>query len=122
MALVGGVGAQQAGVDRIETAVTNYVAQVRTNTTAAVVPALGTGAGLYTYIKITPATNAYIAFGRAATTSDPQIGTTGYTWTLPAGSVHAGGPFRNTAIHLLHTATDASTNLVTVETWKVLPR
>jgi Tfp pilus assembly protein PilV len=120
---VSGVNAQQAGVDKIETLSTNYVAQVRTNAAlaaTAVVPALTAGQGLYTYIKITPATNAYIAFGRTPTTSDPQITTAGWSWSLPAASVDNGGPYRNTAIHLLNTSGDATTNLVTVEAWKVI--
>ena len=120
---VSGSNAQQSGVDKIETLSTNYVAQVRTNAAlaaTAVVPALTAGQGLYSYIKITPTTNAYIAFGRTPTSSDPQITTAGWSWQLPAGSVDNGGPYRNTAIHLLNTSGDGSTNLVTVEAWKVI--
>ena len=120
---VSGSNAQQAGVDKIETVSTNYVASVVTNASTsatAVLPALTAGQGLYTYIKITPATNAHIAFGRTPTTSDPQITTAGWSWQLPAGSVDNGGPYRNTAIHLRSAQADTNTISVTIEAWKVI--
>jgi hypothetical protein len=113
------------GVDRLEVAVTNYIATVTagndTNTTTLVLPALSSGAGYYTYIKVTPATNVCMAFGRAATTNDPQVTTAGWSWTLPANSLNDGGPYRNTAIYLRDTrgATNLTTT-ATIEAWKVV--
>ena len=117
------VTAQFAGVDYIETPVTNYIASVttnRANTAIAVVPALDTGAGLYSYIKLTPAAGtAYIGFGSTnGMSTNATVTTNGWSWSLPAGGVN-GGPYRNSAIYLMNSAGDTSIVSVAVETWKV---
>lgn len=113
--------AQQAGVDEIETVSTNYVATLTTNATAAaVLPALTAGQGYYTHYTITVQSNSYVAYGRVATASDPVVAAAGsLTWTLPAGAVHAGGPFRNTAIYLCNGAATNNGATATVTAWKV---
>lgn len=121
---VSGSNAQQSGVDQIETCATNYVASVTTNAATmatAVLPALTAGQGQYTYIKIKPTSGAvHLGLGSAATTSKQQVDTNGWTWTLPAGSVNAGGPYRNTAIYLLNASASNDTVSVVVEAWKVV--
>ena len=118
------VTAQFAGVDYIETPVTNYIAAVTTNTTTAataVLPALGVGNGLYSYIKLTPASgSAYLGFGSTNTfTARTVITTNGWSWVLPAGGVN-GGPYRNTAIYLLNASGTSDTVSVSIEAWKVI--
>lgn len=119
---VSGSQAQQAGVDKIETVSTNYVATLTTNATAAaVLPALTAGQGLYTHYTITVQSNSYVAYGRVATTSDPVLAAGGsLTWTLPAGSIDAGGPYRNTAIYLCNGAATNNGATANVTAWKVI--
>jgi hypothetical protein len=119
---VSGSQAQQSGVDKIETVSTNYVATLTTNATAAaVLPALTAGQGLYTHYTITVQSNSYVAYGRAATTSDPVLAAGGsLTWTLPAGSIDAGGPYRNTAIYLCNGAATNNGATANVTAWKVI--
>ena len=120
-----GVSAQYAGVDYIEVPVTNYFASVVTNAATygtAVLPALGTGQGLYSYIKIAPVSGTnYVGLGttNGITSKTTITGTNQFLWTLPAGGVN-GGPYRNTAIYLMNASGSNDTNSVSVEAWKVL--
>jgi hypothetical protein len=65
--------------------------------------------------------NSYVAYGRVATTSDPVLAAGGsLTWTLPAGSIDAGGPYRNTAIYLCNGAATNNGATANVTAWKVI--